>query len=905
MKKFKILTVLGILLAMGITACNKGGDNGGAQQGGDAASVSEQQGGGSDSTPAHTHKWGSWSVVPGQEPTCTEAGKEQRACKECDAVETRDKAALGHDWDNATPVEGTDTSTCTADGVQRVKCGRAGCNETKEVPAKAHHKFGAETEVAKTGTDDIAYKTAFCSVDSALKISFPTEVGGVYSGTTRKNGTPEGYTKLTGSGSISWKLNLAGAKGYIGKMYHMACMDAFSSNSEKNYGYYTTSGSSTRADGNFKFYVNGIEADKSAYMNISFGDLTKDGENDPALDAITSSPGPYSPVALCPLGDNVYIGPGENVFKYERTGSYNMVMRELVFIGTEYTHEHNNSTDTWAKDENQHWNPCTNPGCPTNGKVNAANHTFQEVAPADDTETDAAHKARAATCSQEGIRVEVCSVCQYRKESPIAKTAHTFPTDGGWTQNSAPTCTEPGERQHECTECHEIVKEAIPALGHDFSGGVAQAYPAGEGYIASSAYNCASCGKAALRWSARDFDATLSSTNLDLTHDSDKSVRFASGEVENKDGAASTGSHIIYKINVAVAVEKAGLSFKIKNTAGSGWGANAVAPVFGLISGDSSLGAIDNGDGTYTTATHRYGLKVNGVEYFLGDDNYGNKASVTDWFNWPVEFPLTAGINTIDVFAYAGYRADMYEFQVTGLPHVEPAHTHVLSDWQSDDNNHWKICTAEGCLDPEGTKYENAAHTWGDVVVKTAATHSATGVGEKECTVCHKKVEVTIPKVAHEWVEGTPVANTDSKNVIPLTCACGKVGAKINVNDYSSMEGSDTTPDAIRPSQGKPIVYKIIVSKAGNYSLEFGMFCKSNDTVKMSERGFSVKVNDVAATVTIDGNTTPKALGMTSTNAVQLELCASIPLVEGENTIAITCAGYRLHYKGNLVVAEL
>ena len=42
MKKFKILTVLGILLAMGITACNKGGDNGGAQQGGDAASVSEQ-----------------------------------------------------------------------------------------------------------------------------------------------------------------------------------------------------------------------------------------------------------------------------------------------------------------------------------------------------------------------------------------------------------------------------------------------------------------------------------------------------------------------------------------------------------------------------------------------------------------------------------------------------------------------------------------------------------------------------------------------------------------------------------------------------------------------------------------------------------------------------------------------
>ena len=736
MKKFKILTVLGILLAMGITACNKGGDNGGAQQGGDAASVSEQQGGGSDSTPAHTHKWGSWSVVPGQEPTCTEAGKEQRACKECDAVETRDKAALGHDWENATPVDGTDTSTCTADGVQRVKCGRAGCNETKEVPAKAHHKFGAETEVAKTGTDDIAYKTAVCSVDSALKISFPTDVGGVYSGTERKSGTPEGYTKLKGNGSISWKLNLSGTKGYIGKMYHMACMDAFSSNSEKNYGYYTTSGSSTRADGNFKFYVNGIEADKSAYMSISFGDLTKDGENDPALDAITSSPGPYSPVALCPLGDNVYIGPGENVFKYERTGSYNMVMRELVFIGTEYTHEHNNSTDTWAKDENQHWNPCTNPGCPTNGKVNAANHTFQEVAPADDTETDAAHKARAATCSQEGIRVEVCSVCQYRKESPIAKTAHTFPTDGGWTKNSDPTCTEPGERQHECTECHEIVKEAIPALGHDF-GDAVESYAAGEGYIATTAHNCSRCNVSSLRWSAKAFDATLSDSGLENNADN---VRFKSGSVENKGGTEVAGSHIVYKVNSPVAMEKAGLSFKIKNTGGN----NGNADVFGPVTNDNSVGYIKQADGTFVESTHRYGLRVNDVEYFLGDNAYGNQPSVTGWFTWPVEFPLVAGVNTIDVFAYRGYRANMYEFQLLGFDHVTPSHVHNGADaWQSDDNNHWHLCTEAGCPIADGI-YDKAAHDFGDPVVVNP-TADADGSKTYTCATCGK---VKVEKIA-------------------------------------------------------------------------------------------------------------------------------------------------------------
>ena len=137
-----------------------------------------------------------------------------------------------------------------------------------------------------------------------------------------------------------------------------------------------------------------------------------------------------------------------------------------------------------------------------------------------------------------------------------------------------------------------------------------------------------------------------------------------------------------------------------------------------------------------------------------------------------------------------------------------------------------------------------------------------------------------------------------------MTCSkgCGRVGAKMSENDYSSIEGSDTTPDALRPSQGKPITYKIVVAKAGKYSLEFGMFCKSNDTVTMDKRGFQVKVNDANAVVTIDGTKTPKDLGMTSTNAVQIELCSEITLNEGENTIAIICAGYRLHYKGNLVV---
>ena len=200
---------------------------------------------------------------------------------------------------------------------------------------------------------------------------------------------------------------------------------------------------------------------------------------------------------------------------------------------------------------------------------------------------------------------------------------------------------------------------------HDYSD-LAKTNEAANDCAETKVYNCAdaTCDTSVIRWSALAFNAALSDSGLEKNSDN---VRFKSGSVENKGGTAVTGSHIVYKINMKKAVANAGLAFRIKNTGGSG----NTAPVFKAISGDSSLGAIANADGTFTTATHRYGLKVNGVEYLLGDDNYGDQKSVTGWFDWPVNFPLQAGVNTIDVFAYAGYRANMYEFQLTGFPRYD------------------------------------------------------------------------------------------------------------------------------------------------------------------------------------------------------------------------------------------
>ena len=72
-------------------------------------------------------------------------------------------------------------------------------------------------------------------------------------------------------------------------------------------------------------------------------------------------------------------------------------------------HTHTYDETKWESDETNHWHPAT---CEhTDSKGSKAAHTFV------DDPTDPANKA--ATCSEPGVKVEKCSVCGYRKESPV------------------------------------------------------------------------------------------------------------------------------------------------------------------------------------------------------------------------------------------------------------------------------------------------------------------------------------------------------------------------------------------------------------------------------------------------------------------------------------------------------
>ena len=64
---------------------------------------------------SHEHSWDDGKVT--KEPTCTEMGEKTYSCSGCDATQTEEIPALGHDWADPTYTWSEDNSTCTASRV--------------------------------------------------------------------------------------------------------------------------------------------------------------------------------------------------------------------------------------------------------------------------------------------------------------------------------------------------------------------------------------------------------------------------------------------------------------------------------------------------------------------------------------------------------------------------------------------------------------------------------------------------------------------------------------------------------------------------------------------------------------------------------------------------------------------
>ena len=73
---------------------------------------------------------------------------------------------------------------------------------------------------------------------------------------------------------------------------------------------------------------------------------------------------------------------------------------------------------------------------------------------------------KAASCTEKGEKSIHCTRCDVRDNvTEIPALEHKY---GDWKVTGEATCTEAGSRTKECSVCHDVVTEAIPALGHDW-----------------------------------------------------------------------------------------------------------------------------------------------------------------------------------------------------------------------------------------------------------------------------------------------------------------------------------------------------------------------------------------------------------------------------------------------------
>lgn len=722
----------------------------------------------------HKHSWAEWVVTTA--PTCTERGQKMRTCTLCGFSEEKDIQALGHDFENGTII--SNTSTCTEDGYYLVKCTRCDAIETR--PSKASHDWVNEVYHSPYYEDCVTYSVSECYKCGYLKIEIRAIDGALAEGSRIKSGTPDGFMKLNSTNnSISWRFYIENMPisypNYVGMLYQRGMMDSFSSNTQRTYA--NTSASSTTTtdpvEGNFRVEVNGQVVDKSPYMDMTYEEMLAGGEDSSWIGDN------YSPIALCPIGQ-VCIGDGYNEITYTRLGSYNLLISDLVMVVYPSDHEHS-IADVWSSNEYEHWHACTTPGCPLDGRIDTSVHIWGER-----------YDEIASTCSTKGSYKQRCSVCAYERTVEVETTDHLW---GEWTVLKQASCYMVGLREHECSVCHTVEREQIAQLPHDY-GEPVSTIGATENYIGSSIYNCSYCGLAAIRWNALDYDVdktTARSTNSPDVRSSDGSLRFDSTVNYANGDTSIKGSHIVYNVNIPESASNVG--FELLTSARS---EGLRVSIFNRESSDVNKG-YEYVNGELVMTESRYGLKIDGNTIIVDKDESGQQWNGKNWYKLPVTIEyLPAGVHEIEIYNLGGYRVYMYEFQLTGIPHVDSDHVHNGGDvWSKDENYHWHVCTAEGCpitsgiynkeAHTFGEAYDEVAatcltrgsykqtctvcgyvktvevdtlpHTWSDMIVTTAPTHSTDGYGYKVCTTCNEAWEYfAIPATGHLWVADSEVA---------------------------------------------------------------------------------------------------------------------------------------------------
>ena len=108
--------------------------------------------------------------------------------------------------------------------------------------------------------------------------------------------------------------------------------------------------------------------------------------------------------------------------------------------------------------------------------------------------------------------------------------------------------------------------------------------------------------------------------------------------------------------------------------------------------------------------------------------------------------------------------------------------SHEESDWITDENNHWKICTVCNAVIEDET-----AHTFGNWVIDENATEATEGSRHRECIICGRINRETIPALGHthsfdrevtehEYLKSAATCTVPA--VYYKSCNCGEKGTE-------------------------------------------------------------------------------------------------------------------------------
>ena len=395
-------------------------------------------------------------------------------------------------------------ATCTEDGFEARACSVCGIKETRVI--KAEHKWGAATQVAADADKGyMAYNKYECSVCHKVKYEFAAKSAkdAVTNNKTSNPATPDPYIKLKSNG-LTFSIKFNAAKLLDGELYQEGIFDGWPANGKK-FGYFSYTGSTAPADGNFQVSVNGSAIDLSQYKgggndSATFNFFGWSGDEE-AQTFTESGDTKWSKDMVCPVG-HVSIEKGEAEIVYKRLESYNLAVKNIILIVDEFDHEHTRAT-TLSSDDNGHWKACTDANCPVKGiKLDYAKHTLV----ADDAKTD-----EDSTCAKEGKHFVKCSVCEKELVQVIEKKAHTWVADESKTDVPA-TCAVEGQHFVKCSECGATEAQPIAKTAHTWVEGTAVKNSDNKDVTPLTCSN--NCGDVGAKMDSADGDTALDNGKL-------------------------------------------------------------------------------------------------------------------------------------------------------------------------------------------------------------------------------------------------------------------------------------------------------------------------------------------------------------------------------------------------------